>query len=187
MLDFCLVAELSEIRQFWLWKQILVYWLWCIVEITNLTLYTDYMENLLRSSTVIRYLLWIALLLLSACRAPITADNAEQLALGKAVYDSQCASCHGLDGEGQPNWKVPDANGILPAPPHDSSGHTWHHSDPQLLEMIAYGSTSRGSPMIGYGEILSQSEMDASLAYIKTFWGEREREYQAEITEQASK
>ena len=133
----------------------------------------------------IRSLFWIAFLLLSACGVT-TANNREQLALGEVVYEANCASCHGLTGEGQPNWKIPDENGIRPAPPHDNSGHTWHHADSQLLEIIANGSASPGNPMIGYQDILSQTEMEASLAHIKTFWGEREREYQLEITKQAS-
>jgi cytochrome c5 len=40
-----------------------------------------------------------------------SSDDAEQLALGREVYTDACASCHGANPEGQPNWKVRQANG----------------------------------------------------------------------------
>lgn len=114
-------------------------------------------------------------------------EQAALLALGKEVYMTNCASCHGPEGEGQPNWKIPDANGVRPAPPHDSSGHTWHHSDSQLLDIIVNGSSSPSSTMIGYEDILTQAEIEASLTYIKTFWGEQELQYQTDVTKQSLK
>jgi len=42
-------------------------------------------------------------------------------------YQELCASCHGVNLEGQPNWREYKADGSLPAPPHDEAGHTWHH------------------------------------------------------------
>jgi mono/diheme cytochrome c family protein len=71
-----------------------------------------------------------------------------------------------------------------PAPPHDSSGHTWHHADPQLLEIIAQGGSMPNSKMPAYADVLSPAEMEAVLAYIKTFWGEREQQYQEQVTKQ---
>ena len=44
--------------------------------------------------------------------------------LGQAVYAEKCASCHGVALEGQANWQQRDADGYLPAPPHDETGHT---------------------------------------------------------------
>src|SRR5216684_8968335 len=58
---------------------------------------------------------------------------------GKAGYAGHCASCHGANLEGQPDWRKRLANGRLPAPPHDATGHTWHHSDRQLFEMTKNG------------------------------------------------
>jgi hypothetical protein len=46
----------------------------------------------------------------------------------------------GANLEGQPNWKERQANGRLPAPPHDASGHTWHHPDAQLFGITKQGS-----------------------------------------------
>jgi mono/diheme cytochrome c family protein len=112
---------------------------------------------------------------------PVTA---EQVALGKAAYQDQCAVCHGATGEGQPNWKTPDANGNLPAPPHNAAGHTWHHPDSLLLEIIADGGSRPGSGMPAFKDVLSAEERVAVLAYIKTFWGEDEFSFQQQVTRQ---
>jgi mono/diheme cytochrome c family protein len=88
-------------------------------------------------------------------------------------------------GEGQPNWRLPDDHGVYPAPPHDSSGHTWHHPDGLLLEIIAQGGSMPNSQMSGFAEILTEEEMRLTLDYIKTFWGKDEFVYQAEVTRQA--
>src|SRR5215472_646802 len=66
-------------------------------------------------------------------------NNPRLVARGKIVYAQQCASCHGANLEGQPNWRVRLPSGRLPAPPHDSTGHTWHHSDKELFEMVKNG------------------------------------------------
>src|SRR5262245_54008972 len=63
----------------------------------------------------------------------IDPGDAAQAARGEAVYAAQCARCHGANLEGQPNWRVPLPNGRLPAPPHDASGHTWHHPNADLF------------------------------------------------------
>ncbi len=59
--------------------------------------------------------------------------------LGKAVYMENCASCHGAVLEGQANWQQRDSDGYMPAPPHDVSGHTWHHPSSYLFLMTKYG------------------------------------------------
>lgn len=105
-------------------------------------------------------------------------------ALGEAVYAAECAACHGDRGQGQPNWQVANADGSLPAPPHDASGHTWHHPDDELLQIIARGGSIylETSTMPAYENTLTEQEMVAVLDYIKTMWGPREQAYQAEQT-----
>lgn len=107
-----------------------------------------------------------------------------QIELGRAAYLQHCASCHGLKGEGQADWKIPNQDGSLPAPPHDISGHTWHHADAQLLEIIAQGGTvyMPESQMPGFSGLLSPAEMEATLAYIKRWWGPDELDFQAEVS-----
>lgn len=109
-------------------------------------------------------------------------------ARGRILYDANCAACHGGNLEGQPDWKTPGSDGRLPAPPHDATGHTWHHSDTDLIAYMTLGGqkalaqmgVSYDSGMPAFGDVLSTTEIAAILAYIKSHWPERERRYQAE-------
>ncbi|MCD1636707.1 cytochrome c [Martelella mediterranea] len=114
---------------------------------------------------------------------PVTS---EQIALGQKVYGQYCASCHGANLEGQPNWKRRLESGRMPAPPHDESGHTWHHSDQNLFDItkLGVGGVVAGykSDMPAFGDTLSDEEIAAVLAFIKNTWPERQRDVQARIT-----
>ena len=116
------------------------------------------------------------------------ANDVEQLALGQEVYTEACASCHGANLEGQPNWKVRQANGRLPAPPHDDTGHTWHHPDQLLFEMTKLGVEAIGpegyeSDMPGFADTLSDDQIWAVLAYIKRTWPANIRAGQDSMTQ----
>jgi len=119
-----------------------------------------------------------------------TALLAEDLAIvqaGEEVYQTQCASCHGAQLEGQPNWRTRDASGLLPAPPHDASGHTWHHADDLLFEITKYGpgavigDDTYQSAMPAFEGILSDADIIAVLSYIKNSWPEEQRAWQDEV------
>jgi mono/diheme cytochrome c family protein len=103
------------------------------------------------------------------------AQLAERITLGRTLYAENCASCHGVNLEGQPNWKSPGPNGRLPAPPHDASGHTWHHSDEQLFAITKFGTAALvgngyESDMIGFGDHIGDDGIRAVLDYIKSTW-----------------
>lgn len=120
-------------------------------------------------------------------RFAIGALNAERraaLAMGEAVYQSACASCHGVELEGQPDWRRPGSDGKMPAPPHDATGHTWHHSDDVLFNLTKFGlqayvSESYQSDMPAFADVLSDDEMWAVINYIKSTWPEEIRRSQA--------
>jgi mono/diheme cytochrome c family protein len=123
--------------------------------------------------------------LLAAPRAGFA--SADQVARGGEVYAGFCAACHGANLEGQPDWKRPGPNGRYPAPPHDPSGHTWHHSDTVLAQIIYWGTAAvvgngYESDMPGFKDILSEDDILAVLSYIKSTWPEREAAFQREIT-----
>jgi mono/diheme cytochrome c family protein len=115
-----------------------------------------------------------------------TPVTAEQVAIGHDLYSANCASCHGANLEGQPDWRRRNENGRMPAPPHDASGHTWHHADRPLFTItkLGLGAVVPGydSDMPAFEGILSDAEIVAVLAYIKSTWPERERGFQAEVT-----
>ncbi|MEQ8376598.1 c-type cytochrome [Roseibium aggregatum] len=112
--------------------------------------------------------------------------TSEKIALGQRVYGEYCASCHGASLEGQPDWKRRLENGRMPAPPHDETGHTWHHSDQDLFDItkLGVGGVVAGyeSDMPAFGDILSDKEITAALAFIKSTWPERQRDVQARIS-----
>ena len=102
-------------------------------------------------------------------------QDAETVALGQTIYADHCAACHGANLEGQPNWREQRENGRLPAPPHDVTGHTWHHPDALLVDITARGTAAvvgRGyeSDMMGFADVLSMEEIIAVLSYIKSTW-----------------
>jgi len=109
-------------------------------------------------------------------------DNEQLVARGEAIYLEHCASCHGADLAGQSNWRERGADGLLPAPPHDPSGHTWHHPDSDLFALTKYGvAKAIGKPdyksaMPAYEGVLSDEEIVAALSYIKSTWPAEIRE-----------
>jgi mono/diheme cytochrome c family protein len=98
-----------------------------------------------------------------------------QISVGQRMYAQHCASCHGANLEGQVNWRSALPDGSMPAPPHDITGHTWHHSDQQLFEITKFGGQAYSpegyiNKMPAFGDRLSDDEIRAVLAYIKSTW-----------------
>ncbi|MEQ8698262.1 MAG: cytochrome c [Bauldia litoralis] len=111
-----------------------------------------------------------------------------QVALGRKLYAAQCASCHGKNLEGEADWRKPKPDGSLRAPPHDRTGHTWHHPDQLLFAYTKFGGAkvTRGavkSNMPGFEGTLSDSEIAAILAFIKSRWPADVRQRQQTMTE----
>jgi len=117
----------------------------------------------------------------------LMADDLKVVQAGEIIYQQQCAACHGDLLQGQPNWRTRDEQGYLPAPPHDESGHTWHHADDLLFEITKYGAgvvigdDSYKSRMPVYARILSDDEIIAALSFIKNTWPEEQRSWQDEV------
>lgn len=134
----------------------------------------------------------IAVALWNEGKSPADPDDGRQVAQGKGVYDGHCAACHGVKLEGQPNWRDKLPTGRMPAPPHDASGHTWHHPDAVLFGITKnglipgrYAPPKYESDMPAFGGTLSDEEILAVLAFIKSSWPEKIRRAQADITRDA--
>jgi mono/diheme cytochrome c family protein len=103
-------------------------------------------------------------------------DDATLTERGRQVYLAHCAACHGAALQGQPDWRTRGADGSLPAPPHDASGHTWHHPDELLFRMTKYGVGQAAglegyeSAMPAYEGLLDDEEIVAVLSWIKSQW-----------------
>ncbi len=113
---------------------------------------------------------------------------------GERLYMEHCASCHGKDLEGEPDWKQQNSDGSLKAPPHDDSGHTWHHDDKTLINytmrggkafMEEAGITNFRSGMPGFSNVISDQEFAEILMFIKSRWSERSSQVQRQRTEAA--
>ena len=114
-------------------------------------------------------------------------DDAQVVAQGRKIYEMRCAACHGTKLEGQPNWRERDASGRLPAPPHDATGHTWHHPDAVLIAITRQGVAKAAnlkdyeSAMPAYEGVLSDAEIIAVLSFIKSTWPQDIRRRQDEV------
>ncbi|MGR3649091.1 MAG: c-type cytochrome [Shimia sp.] len=120
----------------------------------------------------------IWLLMPGAVRKGLPYQDAASVARGKSIYAESCASCHGAALEGQDNWRQRKPDGKMPAPPHDKTGHTWHHADDILIAITKYGTeqiVGQGykSDMPGFGDVLSDQDILDVLGYIKSTWPDR--------------
>jgi len=112
------------------------------------------------------------------------ADNARLVAEGQGLYTARCAQCHGANLEGQPDWQTVGADGRVRAPPQDETGHSWMHNDEQLFRFVKYSMIDVAapgyvSPMPAFGGQLSDRQIEAVLAFIKSRWPTGVRVYQA--------
>ena len=115
----------------------------------------------------------------------INSDDATLVDMGKTVYTTHCAACHGAQLQGQPDWRRAGPNGRLPAPPHDDSGHTWHHPDAYLVHVVEQGIVAgvdrppdyQGN-MPAFGAVLNRAQTVAVLSYIKSSWSPDYRAWQ---------
>lgn len=62
------------------------------------------------------------------------------------------------------------------------SGHTWHHSDRQLIRVVKEGLAAivlgYETDMLAYSGVLDNAQIEPILEYIKGTWPKREREIQ---------
>jgi mono/diheme cytochrome c family protein len=138
----------------------------------------------------------VALAVLGGCgerAAESGSAPAASLAAGAEIYARHCAACHGANLEGQPNWRERRPDGRLPAPPHDASGHTWHHSDEVLFNITKFGMVPPYAPrdypsdMPAFKDKLTDEEIRAVLAYIESRWSDEVRWVRAEMLRQAGR
>ncbi|MEO5881286.1 MAG: cytochrome c [Caldimonas sp.] len=138
------------------------------------------------------------LLALAACdggskfNVVLRPDDPQILELGAKIYQARCAVCHGAQLEGQPRWRQTDATGRFPAPPHDASGHTWHHPDDLLFRITKYGVAKASnlkdydSAMPVFEGVLTDAEIIAVLSWIKAQWPPEIRKRQDDVNAEAA-
>ena len=117
---------------------------------------------------------------------PITRDSVLMIARGKIIYENNCVSCHQVNLVGAENWKGLDEDGHRKAPPLNGTGHTWHHDDATLHNIIKYGLAkivkNYDGKMIGFGDKINNKQVDSVLSYIKSHWEDEIYERQISIS-----
>jgi mono/diheme cytochrome c family protein len=119
---------------------------------------------------------------------PLPSIDPDEIALGKKVYAENCAECHGENLEGESNWKIQNEDDSFRSPPHDDTGHTWHHGDKVLIESIELGGARLPANIGGFSNMpafedtLTEDEITAVLNYIKSTWPDDIRTIQWEQT-----
>lgn len=113
------------------------------------------------------------------------------IARGARVYAERCKVCHGGNLQGQPNWQAPRADGKMPAPPHNSDGHTWHHDSATLFGLTKHGLVPPRAPpdyksdMPPFADRLSDGDIPAVLPFIASNWSDEAKAWQRTIEAQA--
>ena len=106
-------------------------------------------------------------LLCSACRS----ENEKR---GAALYGTLCSSCHGPEGVGQSPARPcgaidPQQEGFI-APALNGRGHCADHPRREVFAIVKEGSIIPGSPMKGFREKLSDSDIAAIQTYLESLW-----------------
>jgi mono/diheme cytochrome c family protein len=130
------------------------------------------------SKTIPKALILIALVLIgSAAALTLHARKpaAPDLTRAAKLYTVDCAGCHGDKMQGQPDWRHLNAQGRLPAPPLDGTGHAWRHSNAELLHIMRFSVRDQAGPdyktdMPGFDGKLSDDDLDGLVAFIRTSW-----------------
>lgn len=93
-----------------------------------------------------------------------TGFTAASVAAGEAVYDGQCAACHGPSGKGD----GPQA-AALPVPPADlTAEHLWAHTDGDLFWWVSHGMPGPDGSLVmpAFEATLGEDERWAVIDYI---------------------
>ena len=116
----------------------------------------------------------------SAPRAPVSpveknivyerSSDISMIVRGAQLYKQNCASCHGNNAQGADNWQKRDAQGKLPPPPLNGTGHAWHHPMTGLKQTIFFGTENIGGSMPGWKGKLSETQVDEILAWLQSKW-----------------
>jgi mono/diheme cytochrome c family protein len=111
--------------------------------------------------------------------------NEAQVSLGKSLYMANCAFCHGDRLEGKPGWDGNYPTGGRPALPLDGETAITRLSDQDIMDVTKFGGqpfspADYKNDMPGFEMQLSDSDIWAIVAFIKSRWSEEAIERQRE-------
>ncbi len=114
--------------------------------------------------------------------------NEAQVSLGKSLYTANCAFCHGDKLEGKDGWDGNYPTGGRPALPLDGETAITRLSDQDIMDVTKYGGqpfspSEYKNDMPGFEMQLSDADIWAIVAFIKSRWSEDAIERQRETVE----
>jgi len=120
------------------------------------------------------FLSTVMLLGAAACGGGSSATITQEAARGRVLYEQTCSSCHGNAATG--------AGATPTAANHGPAGHTWHHADGQLIDIIMGRLDYPGRIMPSFGEVLSEEDAKVIVEYFKINWRPEQRASQKEVS-----
>jgi len=90
---------------------------------------------------------------------------------GRALFNANCATCHGADGTGSARHNPAEVGFDLPLPNFADCSFANREADADWSSIIHRGGPRRAFPRVmpAFGEALSDEEIDAIIGYIRTF------------------
>jgi mono/diheme cytochrome c family protein len=107
----------------------------------------------------------------------------QQVQAGASVFAEYCAVCHGARAQADENWRQRGPDGKFPPPPLNGTAHAWHHPLFELRDIIRDGSNPELGDMPPWGHVLSDEEIDATIAWFQSLWPHEVYEAWREIDE----
>jgi len=89
---------------------------------------------------------------------------------GGKLFQQNCASCHGPQAQGHPQWRQPMVPGKPTAPPLNGKGHSWHHPKAGLRHTIQQGTVREGGNMPSWKGKLTDAQIEQTIAWIQSRW-----------------
>ena len=116
-------------------------------------------------------------IILALCVTSVNMNTAraDDLARGAEIFQVNCAVCHGLEGRPDPDSPLVESLGVVPA---NFSDALFNSREPATDWTIV---ATHGGPALGFsdkmpafGEILTETDIDAVMGYLKTLGGEHD-------------
>jgi mono/diheme cytochrome c family protein len=107
--------------------------------------------------------------------APAFAEADAPQLRGREVFQTYCVTCHGPEGQPDPDSPLVQGLGVVPA---NFSDALFNSREPtsDWKTVVTHGGPALGfsEQMPAFGQTLSENDIDAVLAYIKTLGGEHD-------------
>ncbi len=108
----------------------------------------------------------------SVVPTPTRSFSPDSVARGGALFQQDCAQCHGPQAQGHPDWRTPSHGLFTAAPPLNGTGNDWKRSRQQLIDTIKNGARlSDGTPVMpAWKDRLNDGQIADIMAWFQSLW-----------------